>query len=61
MYVIKTLNLASYLIDKGYKIRKIDTNRDNPNFKVFLFDDTKQIRKEVEKYKKECRNNNNKD
>jgi len=49
MYVIRTQKLATWLINKGFEMLKIDDNKEN-RFKVFLFDDTPVLRAMVKQY-----------
>ena len=51
-YVVKTMRLASYLCSKGFKIIKEQPDRNNPKYKVWLFEDTVQLRGCLMNYKK---------
>ena len=37
------LDLANYLCNNGYKMKKVIDSDKNPRFKVFLFEDSKAI------------------
>lgn len=50
MYIVRSLELANWLCNRGYKILKVEDSEKNPRFKVFLFEDTKQIRSSVSEY-----------
>ena len=50
MYIVKSLELANWLCNRGYRILKVEDSEKNPRFKVFLFEDTKQIRSSVSEY-----------
>lgn len=52
MYVIRTQKLATYLIEKGFELVRTDDNREDPRFKIFLFQDTPVLRAMVKQYKK---------
>ena len=50
MYVIRTQKLATWLINKGFEMVKIDKNKEDSRFKVFLFEDTPVLRAMVKQY-----------
>lgn len=50
MYIVRSLELANWLCNRGYKILKVEDSEKNPKFKVFLFEDTKRIRSSVLEY-----------
>lgn len=50
MYIVRSLELANWLCNRGYKMLKVEDSEKNPKFKVFLFEDTKQIRNSVSEY-----------
>ena len=51
-YVAKTMRLASYLCSNGFEVVKEDTDRYNPKYKVWLFEDSVQLRGCLMNYKK---------
>lgn len=51
MYVIRTQKLATYLMNKGFELVRTDKNKENPNFNVFLFQDSPVLRATVKQYK----------
>jgi len=53
MYVIRTQKLATWLISKGFELLKIDDNKEDLRFKVFLFKDTPVLRAMIKQYKKQ--------
>lgn len=60
MYVIKNQSLATYLMSKGYRLIKLQKDRNNPNRNVYLFKDTEKLRKSITEYtnnKKDLANN----
>ena len=52
MYVIRTQKLALYLMKKGFELIRTDDNRDNLQYKIFLFNDTPVLREMVKQYKR---------
>nr|DAH12584.1 MAG TPA: hypothetical protein [Caudoviricetes sp.] len=50
-YVCKTVRLLNYL-SKKFDVVKIDKDRNNPNFVIFLFEDTLEFREYLNKYNK---------
>lgn len=50
MYIVRSLDLTNWLCGQGYPILKVEDSEKNPRYKVFLFEDTKQIRNSVAKY-----------
>lgn len=57
IYVVKTMRLASWLINEGFKKIREQTDRNNPKFNVFLFEDTIELRSALERYKNRNRIN----
>lgn len=49
-YVAKTLRMANFLAKK-FDILKVVDDRENPNYKVFLFEDTLALREYLREYK----------
>lgn len=49
-YVAKTMRLANFLAKK-FDILKCVDDRENPNYKVFLFEDTLALREWLREYK----------
>ena len=50
MYIVRSLVLTNWLCGQGYRILKVEDSEKNPKYKVFLFEDTKQIRNSVTEY-----------
>lgn len=50
MYIVRSLELTNWLCGQGYQILKVEDSEKNPKYKVFLFEDTSQIRKSVSEY-----------
>ena len=50
MYIVRSLELTNWLCGQGYKILKVEDSEKNPKYKIFLFEDTKQIRNSVAKF-----------
>ena len=41
---VRSLDLANYLCNNGHKMKKVIDSDKNPRFKVFLFEDKKEVR-----------------
>lgn len=50
MYVIKNQSLATFLMDKGFRLIKLQKDRNNPNRNVYLFKDSEELRKSITEY-----------
>lgn len=50
MYVIKTQVLATYLMTKGFRLIKLQEDRNDPNRNVYLFKDSEELRKAITEY-----------
>ena len=50
-YVIFTKRLAGMLCDLGFKMIDSCRNSKNPQFYIYLFEDTPELREVVEKYR----------
>lgn len=50
MCTARSLELANYLCNHGYKIKKVIDSDKNPQFKVFLFEDSKAIQDSIATY-----------
>lgn len=46
-YVVKSLEMTNFLVRQGHDIQKVDDARHNPEFKVFLFRDSKELRDSI--------------
>ncbi|EES50027.1 hypothetical protein NE172_04845 [Clostridium botulinum] len=49
-YIAKTLRMANYLAKK-FNIIKVQTDKFNPNYKIFVFQDSLELRNYLEGYK----------
>jgi hypothetical protein len=56
IYVVKTMRQASWLINEGFEKLREQPDRNNPKFKVFLFNDSVELRSALERYKNRVRN-----
>lgn len=52
MYVIKTQKMATFLMNKGFRLIKLQKDRTNPNRNVYLFKDSLELRKVMSEYSK---------
>ena len=50
MYVVKTQVLASYLMSKGFRLIKLQEDRNNKKRNVYLFKDSKELRDVITEY-----------
>ena len=55
IYVVKTMRLAIYLINEGFKKLREQPDRNNPKFNVFLFQDSIELRSALDRYKNRVR------
>lgn len=47
---VRSLDLANYLCNNGHKMKKVIDSEKNPQFKIFLFEDSKAIQKCIATY-----------
>lgn len=50
MCTVRSLALANYLCNHGFKIQKVIDSEKNPHFKIFLFEDSKAIQNSITTY-----------
>lgn len=50
MYICRKMRLCTFLLEKGFKYKKEVPDRYNPNYKCWLFDNTPELRNEIENY-----------
>lgn len=50
MCTVRSLDLANYLCNHGYKMKKVIDYEKNPQFKIFLFEDSKAIQRSIATY-----------
>ena len=51
-YVIRGIGMVNYLIRQGFDLIKAEDDKDKPEFKVFLFKNTPELREAMGGYKK---------
>ena len=56
LFVSETLRMTNY-VAKKFDILKLGTDRDNSRFKVFLFEDTPELREYLKGYSDYCKEN----
>lgn len=49
-YVIRSIGMMNYLYSKGFRMVKIEKCRENPDFNVFIFEDTDELRLCMKEY-----------
>ena len=58
LYVIRGYRLANYLMDNGINMVKVDRNKENKSWLIFLFEDTKNLRQAITKFNYELKTSN---
>lgn len=58
LYVIRGYRLANYLMDNGINMIKVDRNKENKSWLIFLFEDTKNLRQAITKFNYELKTSN---
>lgn len=49
-YVCKKMRLLTFLQQKGFKLIKAQSDRENPLYVVWIFEDTPELRSAIEEY-----------
>lgn len=52
MYVIKNQLMATFLMSKGFKLIKLDVDRNDKTRNVYLFSDTPLLRNAMKEFKR---------
>ena len=47
---VRSLDLANYLCNRGYRMKKVIDSEKNPQFKIFIFKDSKAIQDSIATY-----------
>ncbi|MFL0194435.1 hypothetical protein ACJDU8_02440 [Clostridium sp. WILCCON 0269] len=50
VFVAKTKRLCKYLTDKGFKMKREDVDDLNPNYNVYIFNNSAAVRQAVAEY-----------
>lgn len=50
LYIIRGIRMANYLIRQGCDMIKVADNKDNSNYKIFLFEDTPKLQNAITRY-----------
>lgn len=58
LYVIRGYRLANYLMDNGINMVRVDRNKENKSWLIFLFEDTQKLRNTITKYNYEINTSN---
>lgn len=58
LYVIRGYRLANYLMNNGINMVKVDRNKENKSWLIFLFEDTKNLRQAITKFNYELKTSN---
>lgn len=51
-YIIKSIRMMTHLIREGFDLYKVIDDDKNPHYKVFLFEDTEELRNAMQLYSK---------
>lgn len=54
MCIVRSLSMANWLTNNGFKILKVEDSEFNPRLKVFFFEDTKELHKTMVQFRKEA-------
>lgn len=49
-YVVKSIKMMTYLIREGFDIFKVKDDDKNSHYKVFLFEDSENLRRAITKF-----------
>lgn len=52
--MIQSLSMVNWLCNNGHKIIKVENSVKNPDYKVFLFDDTAELHKTMAHFRREA-------
>lgn len=50
MYVVRSVGLVNWLCQRGYRLLKAEDSKDDPIYKVFMFEDSEPLRRCVASY-----------
>lgn len=50
MYVVRSISLVNWLCQRGYKLLKAEDSKEDSKYKVFMFEDSEEIRSSVATY-----------
>lgn len=50
MYVCRRMKLCGFLLSKGFKYEKVEPDRYNPKFSVWIFKSSPELRLAIEEY-----------
>ena len=51
-YIVRSLAMANWLCNNGHKMLKVEDSEKNTKFKVFLFEDTKELHNTMARFPK---------
>lgn len=58
MYVVRGYRLANYLMDNEIKMVRIDRNKNDKSWLLFLFEDTQELRRIITKFNHDLKTSN---
>lgn len=47
MYIVRSIDLVNWLCQRGYRLLKAEDSKDNPVYKVFMFEDSDPLQRSV--------------
>lgn len=50
MYIVRSVALVNWLCQRGYILLKAEDSKDDPKYKVFMFEDSEPLRHCVEEW-----------
>lgn len=56
LYVVRGYRLANYLMDNGINMIRVDRNKKNKSWLIFLFEDTYKLRKAITEFNYDLKN-----
>ena len=50
MYVCRRMKLCSFLLSKGFKYERVEQDKFNPKYQVWIFKNTPELKLAIEEY-----------
>ena len=47
MYIVRSIDLVNWLCQRGYRLLKAEDSKDNPVYKVFMFEDSDPLQQSL--------------
>lgn len=55
LYIVRSLRMTNWLCQRKFELLKVEDSEDDPHFKVFLFEDTPELRTSINQFYSEIR------